>query len=211
MLHSRATEYPRMPQAPDNAVDREASSALLRNARDGSSEALDLLFERYAPRLLALIRARMGPTLRSEMESRDLLQTALLKAFRRIEQFEGSGEASLMSWLARIAENEIRRQATYQGREKRNVARRSSLDQADDVADRVRSQVSQMVLDEDLRSVASALAQLDEPYREIILLRQIEELSYREIGARLNKSPDACRMLLARAMTALAMRMGEES
>ena len=41
--------------------------------------------------------------------------------------------------------------------------------------------------------------------RELIVLRKLEELSYREIGERMGKSPDACRMLLARAMTALTL------
>jgi DNA-directed RNA polymerase specialized sigma24 family protein len=41
----------------------------------------------------------------------------------------------------------------------------------------------------------------------VILLRKFEELSFAEIGERLGKSPDACRMLLARAMTALTLEM----
>jgi DNA-directed RNA polymerase specialized sigma24 family protein len=41
----------------------------------------------------------------------------------------------------------------------------------------------------------------------VIILRSYEELSFAEIGARLGKSEDACRMLFARAMTALTMRM----
>jgi len=41
------------------------------------------------------------------------------------------------------------------------------------------------------------------------MLRKFEELSFKEIGERLGKSPDACRMLLARAMTALTLAMEE--
>ena len=44
----------------------------------------------------------------------------------------------------------------------------------------------------------------------MILLRQSEELSFREIGERLGRSEDAARMLLARAMAALSLRMASD-
>ena len=43
------------------------------------------------------------------------------------------------------------------------------------------------------------------------MLRKLEELSFAEIGERLGRSPDACRMLLARAMTALTLKLDEAS
>jgi len=45
----------------------------------------------------------------------------------------------------------------------------------------------------------------------VILLRKFEELSFKEIALRLGRSEDACRMLLARAMTALTMKMTEDA
>ena len=44
----------------------------------------------------------------------------------------------------------------------------------------------------------------------MILLRKFEELSFAEIARRLGKSEDACRMLLARAMTALTLALSDE-
>ena len=51
------------------------------------------------------------------------------------------------------------------------------------------------------------MEQLSPEHREIILLRKFEELGFKDIGERLGKSPDACRMLLARAMTALTLQL----
>ena len=48
---------------------------------------------------------------------------------------------------------------------------------------------------------------LSPPHREVILLRKFEELSFADIARRLGKSEDACRMLLARAMTALTLKL----
>jgi RNA polymerase sigma-70 factor (ECF subfamily) len=189
----------------------ERITVTLQQARAGSEAALDALFGRVAGRLLALIRLRLGRTLRGRLESRDILQASLLRAFRNMEQLKGDDSQSLMAWLARIAENEIRDQADYHGRQRRDAARDVPLDDPElaGLAVRIRSQASRLIQDEDAERLERALETLDEPYREVILLRKFEELSFEEIGSRLGKSPDACRMQLARAMTALALALGE--
>jgi len=65
-------------------MDRQETVALIERARAGSSAALDELYTRCAGKLLPLIRLRMGPSLRAELESRDVLQAVLLKSFQRI-------------------------------------------------------------------------------------------------------------------------------
>ena len=187
-------------------MDRPESTALLRNAKAGSGEALNALFERCAGKLLAIIRLRMGPSLRAHLESQDILQASLLKAFQRVDQFERSDTNSLLAWLARIAENEIRDQATYHHRQRRDAGRLVAVEgDLDEFENQVRSLVSGVILNEEMKWMESALEALDESHREIIVLRKFEELSYKEIGERLVKSPDACRMLLARALTALTL------
>ncbi len=52
---------------------------------------------------------------------------------------------------------------------------------------------------------------LDPIHREVILLRKYEELSFQEIGERLGRSQDACRMLLARALTSLTKAMRSQT
>ena len=57
----------------------------------------------------------------------------------------------------------------------------------------------------------AALEALDPDHRDVIVLRKLEELSFREVAARMGRSEDACRMLLARAMVALTLRLGARS
>ena len=64
-----------------------------------------------------------------------------------------------------------------------------------------------VALGEHLDRLEKALDTLPETYREIVLLRRLEELRYAEIAERLGKSPDACRMLFARARAALTVKM----
>jgi RNA polymerase sigma-70 factor (ECF subfamily) len=193
-------------------MDRAETTTLLRRAREGSDEALNRLLERCAGRLLAYIRLRLGRSLRARVESCDILNDSLLKAFQRIDQFEQSDGRSLMAWLSRIAENQIRDQANYHHRRRRDAARAVPLgDDLEHLAAQVRSQTSRLVFREETRRLECALDDLDEAYREVILLRKFEELSFAEIGQRMRRTPDACRMLLARAMTALTLKMRETS
>lgn len=191
-----------------SAMEREQTTRLLRQARAGEPQALDTLYERVAGRLLALIRLRLGRGLRARLESRDILQATLLKSFEHVQQFEQGDGVSLMAWLARIAENEIRDRADYYKRQRRDARLEVPLETAHTgIAAAMRSALTRMLFDERAERLEEALESLDAHYREVIVLRSYEELSFSEIGARLGRSEDACRMLYARAMAALTMRM----
>ena len=181
---------------------------LLRQAKAGSPDALNRLYERCAGRLLAFIRLRLGTDLRARLESRDILQATLLKSLDHLQDFRGEETRSLMAWLARIAEREINDCADFHHRQRRDAAREVPADDLPLPA-LTRSALSRVILDEEAVRLEAALEMLDPAYREVILLRKFEELSFAEIGRRLGKSEDACRMLLARAMTALTLRFSE--
>ena len=112
-----------------------------------------------------------------------------------------------LGWLGAIARNEIRDQAKFYRRQGRDVARNVPVEEAHQEALAVRSEVSRLDLAEQARALERALELLPEPYREVILLRRYEELSFREISARMGRSPDACRVLHARALAALTIEM----
>lgn len=176
---------------------------LFTRARGGKPEDLNAFYARCARKLLPLIRLKLGRTLRSEVESRDILQAVLCKSFERIEQVKNS--AAVMSWLARMAENEIRDQADFHRRERRDAARRAPIEDAAAVPAPVRQALSLAIISEDLQQLERALESLTDAQREIILLRKLEELTFPEIAARTGRSEDACRMAFSRAMAALTL------
>lgn len=187
-------------------MELRTTRQLLDRARAGSPGALDEFFARVARKLLTIIRLRLGPSLRADVESRDILQSVLLRSFERLAQLENPDAA--MAWLARMAENEIRDRADYLSRQQRDRARRVPLDErADAVPAPVRQALSQVIETERAERLERALGTLPEAQREIIVLRKLEEMSFPEIGARLGKSEDACRMAFARAMAALTLVM----
>lgn len=187
----------------------DTSGRLLQQAKSGSPEALNRLYEHCAGRLLALIRLRLGKDLRSRLESRDILQATLLKSLEHLGELKGNDTRSLMAWLARIAEHEIRDCADFHHRQRRDAAREMPIDDEAPLPALTRSALSRVILDEQGAQLEEALESLSVAHREIILLRKFEELSFADIGQRLGKSEDACRMLLARAMTALTLKMSE--
>ena len=179
---------------------------LVRDAVAGRPEAVDALYARVAPRVLSYVRMRMGQSLRARMDSRDILQATLLKSFEHFAEFQGSGKPALMAWLARIAEREILDRADYHQRARRSAEREAPLS-GEDLEARVTSVLSSMIRDERAERLEEAMEGLSDAHREIILLRKFQELPFREIAGRLGKSEDACRMLLARALSALTLRL----
>lgn len=181
---------------------------MLRRALSGSDEALDALYTRYGPRLLAFIRMKMGRSLRARLESRDILQATFLKSFQRLDDFEGETARSLLGWLMRIAEREIADRADFHGRQQRDAAVEADIaDHQDDLAARSRSALSRLILDERAERLDAALEGISDAHRQVILLRMFEELTFPEIAKAIGKSEDASRMLYARAMTALTLAM----
>jgi RNA polymerase sigma-70 factor (ECF subfamily) len=186
---------------------------VLRRAREGSREALGRLLEGCGEHLLAIIRLRLGPALRQRIESRDVLQSTFLKALGHVEGFRGVSRESLMAWLARIAENEIRDLAAFHGRKRRKADRTVEVGDAtelDRLAADLRSETSRIALQERSVRLVEVLERMSEEHREVVVLRQLEELPFAEVGRRMGRSPDACRMLLARAMAVLTMSLETE-
>ena len=187
----------------------EDTRRLFERARDGSEAAVSAFYERCARKLLPLIRLRLGPSLRADLESRDILQAVLLKSFQRIDQV--NEPAAVMGWMARIAENEIRDQVDYRQRQRRDAARRVPLDEAADLPSPVRQALSLAIVSDETARLERALESLPAPQREIIVLRKLEELTFPEIAARAGKTEDGCRMAFARAMAALTVALSGPS
>src|SRR4051794_28394006 len=100
-------------------MTRPSPGELIRRAQEGSPEALNALYERAAGRLLAYVRLRLGRELRARLESRDIVQAAMVKSLEHLHELKGDSTGSLMGWLARIAEHEIRDRADYHQRQRR--------------------------------------------------------------------------------------------
>jgi RNA polymerase sigma-70 factor (ECF subfamily) len=191
----------------------QKTQELVALAREGDESALNHLCGLYGERIRRMVRLRMGPELRAQLESMDLVQDALWTAVQELDDFTYQDEGDFLRWLSRIVENTIRDHIDRIHAGKRDVRRQVSLDSANTRSDVGRiparcpaSTTTPSVLVarcEELDRLERAMDQLKDEYRQVIVLAKIEGLSYRQIGQRLGKSPDAVGMLLCRAMVAL--------
>jgi RNA polymerase sigma-70 factor (ECF subfamily) len=192
-------------------------SALLGAFRAGDAAALGPLLARYQPWLQLLARLQIDQRLQGKLGASDVVQQTLLEACRALPQFHGETEAELKAWLrqilAHVLGHEFRR---YRGTQQRHLDREVSmekalaesslkLEQMLAAADPSPSQQA-MQREEEVR-LADVLARLPADYREVIILRNLQNLPHEEVARRMGRGVGAVRMLWVRALTRLREEM----
>ena len=186
---------------------------LLNEARNGSPTALGVLLDGYSSYLLLLARVQVGQRIQGKVDPADLVQETFLEAHRQIAHFRGTSEGEFLAWLRRILAGQIalvlRRFLGTRGRDlklERELA--IQLDESSNAMDRGlaasmstpsqhASKREQAVL------LAEALARLPEDYREAIVLRHLEGLTFPEVARRMGRSEDSVQKLWVRALASL--------
>lgn len=204
--------------APD---DLNQSIDLVKRAQTGDDVALDALIGRYYDRVRRIVRLRLGRNLRRYLDSEDILQGTFIGAVRAFDRFEMRDESSLLHWLSKIAEHQIKDAADYHYAQKRDGRREQSLrvpkpsDTTDEFAfepaDEYRPPIDDLVAGERIEAIEEAIAELREDYREVILVRNYEGASWSSVAELMGSpSPDAARMHYARAITELSSLVREK-
>ncbi len=186
-----------------SAAAEAAEKELLGRLQRGEEAAFEVLVRENAPRMLAVARRLLG----SEEEAHDAVQEAFLSAFRALDRFQG--EARLSTWLHRIAVNaSLMRLRAKRRRPEESIEEllpRFLEDGHFAEAPRPWQESAPSLLErEELRAeVRSAIAGLPEPYRDVLWLRDIEELDTAETARLLGLTAAAVKTRLHRARVAL--------
>jgi RNA polymerase sigma-70 factor (ECF subfamily) len=188
-------------------------SELIQGARRGDAECRERLFALCRSYLGFAARAQAESWLKVKVDASDLVQQTLLEAHRDFDRFEGQSEQEWLAWLKRILAHNvadfIRR---FRGTAKRQVRREVPLRAPADsdmawgapepaAPGRTPSQEF-LLLDNELR-MAAALSELPPDYQEVIVLRNLERLSFNEVAERMGRSRPAVQMLWMRAIKKL--------
>ena len=179
-----------------------SEEALLVAAREGDSDAFGELVERH--RKACLKRAMM--MMRNRSDAEDEVQNAFWKAFQRLDQFRGEG--SFAAWLGRIVEN----QCLMRIREERN-SRFVSLDESNDWNIRIElvgqsaDPEEQVGVDEVVNLLRREVSRIPHLLRNVMLLRDLDQLPIPEAAARLGLSVPAAKSRLMRARLELRSRI----
>jgi RNA polymerase sigma-70 factor (ECF subfamily) len=199
--------------------DFDATVHLLGQYRDGDRQAVDALYDRYFDRAHAVVRMRLGQALRAKIESVDIVQDAFLASLRGLDNVSCHNEGDFFHWLCKIIENRIRDQADHIHAAKRDAARERPMEGSGPSGDSVfgplkelvrntLSPVSKVVRIEEINRLEAAIDALSENQREALLLVRYEGMTYEQAGEKLELTPDATRMLVARGIVALSKSMG---
>ena len=186
---------------------------LLTEARQGKGESLGALLQFYRNYLYLLARTQIDLHLQARANPSDLVQETFLQACSHFHQFRGSTEKELLAWLRRILVHNLARLVEKQIlAQKRNVRREVSLERYRTLLHNS-SEHFEMALVSSCSSpsvqaqrrelaalVADQLARLPAPYRDVIVLRNLEGLAFDEVAKRMERTPGAVRVLWLRAL-----------
>jgi RNA polymerase sigma-70 factor (ECF subfamily) len=191
---------------------------LLEQARAGDEVALGQLLASFAKYLTLLARVQIGRRLQGKVDADDLVQDTFMDAHRQIAAFRGTTEAEFIAWLRRILAGQlaqtIRRFLGTKGRDamlERELA--VQLDQSGEILDRglvaSQSTPSQTASRREQGVIlAEALDKLPRDYREVIILRHLEDLPLVETARRMGRTEDSVQKLWVRALVSLRKQMG---
>jgi RNA polymerase sigma-70 factor, ECF subfamily len=180
---------------------------LVERLRGGEQAALEILMERFAPRVY---RLAYGIT-RNEADAEEVVQDVFLTLFRKISSFEG--RSALGTWIYRVTTNAalIKRRGKRADREVlledhlprfREDGHREG-DRAMLLMDWSRSPEEECLSRESRDAVRQMIARLPETYQTVVLLKDMEELSNEEVAEILGESVAAVKSRLHRARMAI--------
>lgn len=181
---------------------------LVRKLRERDEKAFREMVEQYGDRVYNLTYRMLG----NREEAEDLSQEVFITVFKSIDSFRG--DAKLSTWLYRIAANHCKNRIKY-------LSRRHDRDQSEYDEELMRDEAAGAATapnpsprpDMQLEGVEleqimqRCIASLDEEHRLLIVLRDVEELSYEEICVITGLPTGTVKSRLHRARMALRKKM----
>ncbi len=169
--------------------------------------------------LMLLARIQIGRRLQGKIEPADLVQDTHLEAYRSFARFRGDTEKAFMAWLRQILAGQLAHLVRrYFGTQARDVNLEQALEQAlehsshlldNSLVDPRTPPAEAVARREQTVLLADALSRLPDDYREVIVLRQLEGLSFQETSQRMERSVDSVQKLWVRALDRLRREIGE--
>src|SRR4026209_90150 len=183
-------------------MDLSSDEIIVERALTGDAEAIGELVRRWERRIFALTYSMLG----REEDARDATQETFLAAFRNLRGFRG--EAKVSSWLHRIAVNQcisrqrrarVRRESAIEDEEERHAAQ---------FAAPVGYSPSHVIeSQQETDAVRRAIQSLPVELRQVVIMKEFEELTFREIADVLDLPLSTVKSRLYTAMKQLQMRL----
>ncbi len=191
---------PPPPTADPEAVEQFRERMLLRRLRHGDERAFAELVKANQDRVFDLVYRMIG----DREEALDLSQEVFVAVHAAVGRFRG--EARLSTWIFRVAKNHCLNRLKYLGRRERGRSTEiSGVPEAVLERNAPSARPDEAVAVSETRTmVQRAIAELDEEHRLLVVLRDVEGLSYHEIAAITDQPEGTVKSRLHRARAALA-------
>ena len=176
----------------DNGLSDEE---LVNSAKQGDLDAFTSLYRRY----FGVVYNRVCYII-PEADVEDVIQEIFIQLLRSLKGYEA--KALFRTWFRTLITRQIAEY--YRSRSRGENKPPLNLDEIEDLPDHSsREDVDAHI------AVQNALSQLPEHYREIILMRFAESLSFSEIAKLINRHPEGTKSLFRRAIGALGQKLEE--
>ena len=184
---------------------------LVKLAQGGCQHALGQLAEFCRPYLLLVANQDLDPRLRGKVGASDVVQETLIAVQNDIAQFRGHEKDDFLAWVRGILINDLlETRRKHCDTAKRDVGREIRLNDdsgigrpAMEVAAEGMSPSSEAIAKEEAAALAWAMNHLPDHYRQVIQLRNWEEMPFEQIGQRMGRSAESTRKLWSRAVLRL--------
>jgi RNA polymerase sigma-70 factor, ECF subfamily len=180
-------------------MDLASSVELLQRAQSGDAEAVNRLVDIYLLPLRRWASGRLPRWARDLSDTQDLVQDAVLSTLKRLQDFQPTRDGALHAYLRTAVMNRIRDEI-------RRVHRRPFQTELDEEVPGTGASPFVAASEKEVfERYESALGQLREEEREIVIARLDFELTYEQIAVALGRpSPDAARVAVRRALVKLS-------
>ena len=195
-------------KAQEVALDR----VLVDRFKNGDESAFNEMVARHRDRIYGMVHQ----LLRNHQDAEEVTQDAFIRAHRGLANFRG--DAAFSTWLYQIATNLARNRYWYWWRRKRDrsvsldapVGEDNDMTLADVIPAEVDSPDEVTVNEEFVNRISKGMDKLSAGHREILVLRNVKNLSYEEISAILGISVGTVKSRIARARESLRSKLGED-
>jgi len=201
--------------------DQSAQQNLLALAGRGDRDAMNRLLEAHRGALRRVVQMRLDRAIARRVDASDIVQDVLLEANDRLADYLADPRMPFHLWLRHMAKDRIiEMHRRHRGAQRRSLDREQSL-ASPQFRDQSSLNLAQMLVDNELTPAAenirreleqrflTAVDQLEDDDRDIILMRHFEQLGNSEAAVALGLSPAAAGMRHLRALRKLRAILGE--
>jgi RNA polymerase sigma-70 factor (ECF subfamily) len=182
----------------------EQDADMLKRLHDGDRAAMAELYDRYFDRVYSLVFNQVD---RNREVAEDIVQDTFLAALKSAKGFKG--RSSAYTWLCSIAYHKVADHYRRQSRERKHMVSGVDVDAVDASENPgTQPQPDSLIESAETRQVVNeALAKLPWDYRQVLILKYVEEMSVQEIGQIMDRSPKSIEGLLTRSRKALQAQL----